>query len=197
MKMDGSSVYHDSTDKSIQEQIFDLGVVVENAASDGSQNEAPEGATDQAGTVPCDLCNRPVRTDDPTVYREVRVWISGEKRNLSALRHYTGQYAHRDCITKVRNGLAPDEVSIFDDQEPVVGTDDSETEAIGVSDDWRAGYTDGRAGLVPALASPDGPRNNDYWRGHTVGKADRELGNDMFACAGQKDYFKNRKQPDA
>jgi len=167
-----------------QSSLFDLGGVDE-AGSAEQQNETSEVPASSGGSVPCDFCNRPVRTDDPDAYQEIVSWVRGERKGNTALRKYTGMYAHGDCVGKVRAGMAPDENSIFD-----LDAETSEPEGdifipIEVSHAWRAGYRDGYSGFTPVEL----PVDPEYVKGFNAGDEDRTSKNSLFANAGKKETF--------
>lgn len=169
-----------------QSSLFDLGGVDESKGATDEQNEDTEVSSGSGGTVPCDFCNRPVRTDDPNAYQEIVSWVSGERKGNTALRTYTGKYAHRDCISKVRAGMAPDENSVFDEQPVESGYSPTEIDTE-VSVDWRRGYVDGFTGFTSSDLLTTG--SLDYVAGFNAGQGDRETKNNLFAQAGAKEKF--------
>jgi hypothetical protein len=71
-------------------------------------------------TFHCAFCLTAVDFHDPDIYRETTQWITGEKRNKSAVRVYTGQVACADCITAMKAGQHPSGGTLFDETEPQV-----------------------------------------------------------------------------
>lgn len=56
--------------------------------------------------------------DNPELtYREVASWVTGPKSDSPVLRERTGRMAHKECVEKVVNGVAPD-------QEPLPGIEE-------------------------------------------------------------------------
>lgn len=66
----------------------------------------------------CAFCMAAVNFHDTTIYRETTQWVTGEKRNRSAVRVYTGQVACADCIIAMKSGQHAGGGTLFDDTEP-------------------------------------------------------------------------------
>lgn len=61
----------------------------------------------------CSLCEKTIDLDDETNYYEVRVWVHGPKQDGATARSRTGEVAHADCISLLKDGQAPDQERLF------------------------------------------------------------------------------------
>lgn len=62
----------------------------------------------------CLLCGKPVDKDADDVWKEVRGWVGGPKKDSMRLRTDTGAFAHNECVAKLQEGQAVDQPSLFD-----------------------------------------------------------------------------------
>lgn len=64
----------------------------------------------------CELCGKPILSNDKTVWKQVIGWVGGPKKDSMRLRDDTGKFAHDDCVKKIQAGQALDQPSMFDEQ---------------------------------------------------------------------------------
>lgn len=58
-------------------------------------------------------CKKVVDHDDPTVWKEVKGFVGGPRKDSMRLREDTGKFAHADCVQKAQMGQAPDQPEMF------------------------------------------------------------------------------------
>lgn len=63
----------------------------------------------------CRFCDKRLEVDDPTIYREVKSWVTGPKLDSPVLREQTGGLACRACIKKLVAGQAVDQEPLIPD----------------------------------------------------------------------------------
>lgn len=59
-------------------------------------------------------CGKPVNPFDKGVWKEVRGFVGGPKKDSMRLREDTGRYAHDACVAKMQEGQAIDQPSLLD-----------------------------------------------------------------------------------
>lgn len=64
-------------------------------------------------------CGRDINPHDISTWKEVTGFVGGPKKDSMVLRADTGRYACTPCIHKERAGQAPDQDSLFDQDEEV------------------------------------------------------------------------------
>lgn len=62
----------------------------------------------------CAMCGLPLNKDDPSIWKEVRGWVGGPKKDSMRLRQDTGILAHDRCVDRLLNGQAPDQPELFE-----------------------------------------------------------------------------------
>ena len=68
-------------------------------------------------TVECALkCGNPLNPFDIGVWKEVRGFVGGEKKDSMVLREDTGRYAHSSCVEKARAGQHPTQPELLADE---------------------------------------------------------------------------------
>ena len=60
-------------------------------------------------------CGRPLNPHDTGIWKEVRGFVGGPKKDSMALREDTGRYAHDSCVHKAKVGQAPDQPDMFEE----------------------------------------------------------------------------------
>lgn len=83
-----------------------------NLEGENSTDNKELGATSHSSG--CYFCGASAEADDPTSYEEVTSWVRGKKKDSSVLRVYTGRRACKECIDKLRVGIAPDQVGVVE-----------------------------------------------------------------------------------
>lgn len=116
--------------------------------------------TQTARTTYCMHCACNCDLDDPEIFREATVWISGEKSNRSACRIYTGNVACAACMKAIKDGQPPGEATLFD-----------ETPAGPNLAQWNPGFEAGWRG--DQLACDPDSYHIDWISGYEAGKAAR------------------------
>lgn len=80
------------------------------------RSETPSENTTSSET--CALCGEPVDPHHPEVWKEVRGWVGGPRKDSMRLREDTGRHAHNHCVAKLQVGQAIDQPSMFDSEYP-------------------------------------------------------------------------------
>lgn len=63
---------------------------------------------------PCELCGEDIEDIyDESVYKQVKGWVHGKKKDSLTLREDTHKYAHEECIKKTKEGQAVDQPDLF------------------------------------------------------------------------------------
>jgi hypothetical protein len=69
-------------------------------------------------------CGKPVNPFDAGVWKEVRGFVGGPKKDSMRVRQDTGRYAHDSCVAAHQAGQAVDQPSLLDnDVSPVIPRD--------------------------------------------------------------------------
>ena len=69
----------------------------------------------EASVGTCSLCFKGIRSNDQTLWKEVRGWVGGPKKDSMRLREDTGKYAHDECVRLLQEGQTPDQPSMFEE----------------------------------------------------------------------------------
>lgn len=102
-------------------------------------------------------CGRDINPYDISTWKEVTGFVGGPKKDSMVLRSDTGRYACSPCIHREKAGQAPDQESLFDE--------DNHDELV-----YASGY---KAGFD---SNPPASTTWSYLEGWYKGKADRESG---------------------
>jgi len=62
----------------------------------------------------CALCGNDLNPYDAGVWKEVKGWVGGPKKDSMRLREDTGRHAHNGCVQKLQQGQAVDQPSLLD-----------------------------------------------------------------------------------
>jgi len=72
--------------------------------------------------VRCAVCGgESVDKNAVSTWKQVIGWVHGPKADAMTLRQYTGQYAHDECIKRLKAGQAADQPDLFVEQSPKRG----------------------------------------------------------------------------
>ena len=63
----------------------------------------------------CALCGEPLNPYDAGVWKEVKGWVGGPRKDSMRLREDTGRHAHDRCVAKLQAGQAIDQPSMFEE----------------------------------------------------------------------------------
>lgn len=66
----------------------------------------------------CALCEKKIRLSDPGLWKEVKGFVGGRKKDSMTLRRDTGRYAHDTCVKAAQDGQEPNQVSLLDAPKP-------------------------------------------------------------------------------
>ena len=65
-------------------------------------------------TEECALgCGNPLNPYDEGIWKEVKGFVGGPKKDSMRLREDTGRYAHNACVEKANQGQAPDQEELL------------------------------------------------------------------------------------
>lgn len=89
----------------------------------------------------CAFCPRPVDLHDLSTQHQITGWVSGPKKDGLTLRNYTGKVAHRACIQMQVDGVAPDQLELFTEENAPSLVDRPPWESLGrVRENPRRGW---------------------------------------------------------
>ena len=71
--------------------------------------------SDLAGLPNCPFCGNRVSPTDKKVWKRVKGWVGGPRKDSMRLREDTGEYAHDACVKGVQEGHPPDQARLFEE----------------------------------------------------------------------------------
>jgi len=124
----------------------------------------------------CCFCQRRVDPSDPDTHEEITSWVHGKKKDSAVLRSRSGRLACRDCISKMRAGLAIDQP----DYETLLAEDPKTAYVDGIFSDRHVSYDlgyrqglDGESTLSPVELEKLEANLDEYYEGHSDGEEAR------------------------
>lgn len=67
----------------------------------------------------CSLCFKPINSsNNQDLWKEVKGWVGGPKKDSMRMREDTGRFAHNYCVEKIQSGQTPDQPSMFEEVNP-------------------------------------------------------------------------------
>lgn len=144
---------------------------VSDEDTQNSSTQAAECDPSPAGAHHCTHCGVHVDPASDDCYSEVLTWLRGRNKDSSTLREYTGRFACRVCVLKIRAGMSPTAKNLDELLDAA-----REVQSAGgpiITDEspiYRRGFNDGYSGRI-LMVTNGNPLYNEYVAGYQAGAA--------------------------
>ncbi len=98
-------------------------------------------------TTQCKLCGKDINPHDISSWKEVTGFVGGPKKDSMVLRTDTGRYACTPCIHKAKEGQAPDQESLFDEDIEETPSQKYKREMQEQADAFDRGWAEAESGI--------------------------------------------------